>query len=147
MQVQRIAPPAWTLDVYVPPRGRRVSGPEEEAIFREAATGRREESLETLAILYHGLVPALLNKDLDAFGAFMNEFQSRGLKKVEIARQHPSVSALIQELQSVYPCVAMSSMGPAVVGIREESSEVPRLHGLPIPFVITHVDDKGVQIA
>jgi beta-ribofuranosylaminobenzene 5'-phosphate synthase len=146
MLLQRISPPAWTFDVYMPPRGRCFSGSEEESIFREAAAGGKEETLEALAVLYHGLVPALLSHDLDQFGVFMHEYQSRGLKKVEIARQHPSVSALMRRLRSVYPCVAMSSMGPAVVGIRETSTDFPELPGIPIPFVTTSVDDEGAQI-
>jgi len=146
MMVLRISPPPWTLDVYLPPMGRCISGAEEVEIFREAAQDHPQESLEALALLYHGLVPALLSADLEAFGAFMREFQSHGLKKHEIARQHASVRALMGKLASAYPCVAMSSMGPAVVGIRERQSSVPRLRGLGVPAITTSVDEKGVQL-
>jgi len=146
MLVQRIPPPPWSLDVYLPPRGRCISGPEEEAIFREAANGRQQESLEALALLYHGLLPALLSHNLDAFGSFMREFQSRGLKKHEIARQHPSVRALMRAMQAAYPCVAMSSMGPTVVGIREKASSIPKMADLTRPAITTRVDDRGVQL-
>lgn len=146
MMVQRISPPPWALDVYVPPMGRRVSGAEEEAIFREAAAGRRADSLDALAILYHGLVPALLGQDLDAFGHFMTEFQSRGLKRLEIDRQHSSVRSLLQSMRTVYPCVAMSSMGPALVGIREKVGGVPKLAGGTVPSITTRVDGEGVRL-
>ncbi len=144
--VQRISPPPWTLDVYVPPLGRRLSGPEEEAIFREASAGSRRDSLEALSILYHGLVPALLDQDLEAFGAFMAEFQARGLKRLEIDEQDGSVRNLMQTMRSVYPCVAMSSMGPALVGIRKTASRRPKLVGATMPCVTTRVDDEGVRL-
>lgn len=147
MMVQRISPPPWSLDVYMPPSGRLFSGSEEEAIFREASQDHRQESLEALALLYHGLVPALLSRDLEAFGSFMGEFQSRGLKKHEIARQHSSVRTLMRRMTSAYPCVAMSSMGPAVVGIRESANAIPTLSDTGPPSITTCVDDKGVQLA
>lgn len=145
LMVQRISPPPWTLDVYLPSNGRRISGSVEEAIFRDAAQGPREESLEALALLYHGLVPALLSHDLNAFGSFMREFQARGLKRHEIAGQHPSVRTLMRKIESVYPCVAMSSMGPAVVGIRETACTIPALKDSGL-LVSTRVDDEGVQL-
>ncbi len=147
MMVQRISPPPWSLDVYLPTEGRCISGTAEEAIFRKAAQDDPIESLEALALLYHGLVPALLSHDLEAFGSFMSEFQSRGLKKHEIAHQHSSVRALMQEMASAYSCTAMSSMGPAIVGIRETASAIPRLPGTALPAFTTCVDDKGVEHA
>lgn len=144
--VQRIAPPPWAMDVFLPERGLLISGATEAQIFSQAAQGSQRESLEALALLYHGLVPALLRADLDEFGHHMREFQARGLKKHEIAFQDDSVRSLMGELQSSYPCVAMSSMGPAVVGIRDLGSDAPRLPSGQIPAYCTWVDNEGARV-
>lgn len=141
--ISRIAPPPWVLDVFLPP-GSTFSGAEEVAIFRLAAKGARSETLEALAELHHGLVPALVQQDLDAFGAHMREFQSKSLKKFEIAAQASAVRNLMEELSLEYPCVAMSSMGPAVVGIREQHADLPDPAGR-VPLFSTTVSTKGAD--
>ncbi len=144
--VQRIAPPPWPIDVFLPERGVLISGATESRIFSRAARGSKRESLEALALLYHGLVPALLRGDLEEFGYHMREYQARGLKKYEIAFQDDSVRSLMDEMQSAYPCVAMSSMGPAVVGIRDLGTDAPRLDSGQSPAYTTWVDNEGARV-
>jgi len=126
LMTQRLESPAWAVDLYLPP-GVQVSGVAESRLFRRAAANEGMESLQALALLHHGLVPALLSSDLPTFGDYMGQFQALSLKRLEIGHQGPEVASLKKSLMDSYPCVAMSSMGPILAAFRGIDDPVPSL--------------------
>jgi beta-ribofuranosylaminobenzene 5'-phosphate synthase len=120
----RVDPPPWAIDLYLP-HGESIDAAMEKGFFEREAGAVGTESLEALALLHHGLIPALVEQDLASFGESMKAFQGVGFKRREIAAQSESVQEAIDQLHAVYPCVGMSSFGPVVVALRHLADPVP----------------------
>lgn len=122
-------PQHWIITLVLPP-GNRSSGPTEERFFRYATPVPEYEVLRQFALLYHGLLPAVIENDLGRFGAYLDSFNALGFKAREIAYQNPVVAATMAALRHVAPCVGMSSLGPLVFCI-STTSVLPHLPPLP----------------
>lgn len=105
--------PVWKVGlVYAP--GNRTFANDEVQFFKRNSIYPHEEVLRALAKLYHELIPALLEDDIDRFGVALHDYQFLSLKRREIGAQPPTVVELIEHLRTVYPVVGMSSMGPTL---------------------------------
>ncbi|MDD1675657.1 MAG: chorismate pyruvate-lyase family protein, partial [Methanomicrobiales archaeon] len=111
-------PEEWKILLALPNAIPGASGGEEQEIFRTACPVPREEVQEICHEVLLRMLPGLLERDLDSFGASVNRIQELGFKKVEIARQAPVVPRLIAALRDAgAACAGMSSFGPAVYAI------------------------------
>jgi beta-ribofuranosylaminobenzene 5'-phosphate synthase len=76
------------------------------------------------------MFPALVERDLDAFGTAINHLQDLGFKRVELSLQPPAVHDLLDVMRNAGAAGAgMSSFGPALyavgdTGMREVESAV-----------------------
>ena len=112
-------PEDWRVTLILPP-GVRRSGATESAFFAKVTPIDRLEVLEQLALVYHGMVPAVLEEDLEGFGESLRAFSALGFKAREISAQSPAVSDIMSALREVAPCVGMSSMGPLIFTLTKE---------------------------
>jgi beta-ribofuranosylaminobenzene 5'-phosphate synthase len=121
-------PTNWKVTLILPP-GTRRAGQVEAALFERSTPIPRHEILEQFAVVYHGMVPALLEGDLETLGKALARFSALGFKAREIAEQDPAVAGTISALQNIAPCVGMSSMGPLVFCITEDTilDKIPEL--------------------
>jgi len=114
--------------------------PEREAEFFAAATPTSgAATLQQVAALFHGIVPAVLESDLSGFASALREFQQLGFKAREILAQPPSVRSTLASLWNVSAAAGLSSLGPTVfvVSTTRDRSSLPVAlsgHQLEGPF-------------
>lgn len=129
-----LMPPNWRVTLTLPP-GVHSSGEAESLFFQRVTPIPRSEILEQFGIVYHGLLPALLERDLDQFGDALYAFSKLGFKAREITAQGKAVTDTIAALQTVAPCVGMSSMGPLVYAITNNTI-LDKLPALPLGTLV-----------
>jgi beta-ribofuranosylaminobenzene 5'-phosphate synthase len=83
--------------------------------------------LDTLALVYHAIVPAVAYNDIPLLRAGLSEIQRVGFKAREVRAQPSSVEGLIHRLEEVPDvAVGMSSMGPLVYAVHVGPDELFR---------------------
>ena len=102
------------------PHGLQIFGDDEVAFFRRVTPIPEIEVYEQIALAYHVLIPAIIEDDLDEFGAGLDRLSAIGLKGREISNQPETVRRAISALRKYAPCVGMSSMGPLVFAISRQ---------------------------
>lgn len=99
-----------------------VSGQTELRLFNELTPLPYCEVTQSYALVYGEIVPALLRKELDTFGAAVVELRSIGFKSRELAAREPQVTAVLDFMASVGLYGAtMTSWGPVCVSFAEDS--------------------------
>ena len=106
-------PSHWVVTLALP-RGIMTNGRNEQEFFERETPLPREEVLETLALIYHGVLPSIVTEDLNSFAHAITALQRIGFKAREIATQPPGGADLIRNLDSPCRVVGMSSMGPLI---------------------------------
>jgi beta-ribofuranosylaminobenzene 5'-phosphate synthase len=113
------------------PRGELISGEKERAFFAFHTPIATEQVLESLAAVWHGLVPAFLEADLNLLRLALKDLSSCGLKKQEIEAQSESRRLIDLIAAELALPVGMSSLGPLVFCVSEASMDVtPRLRAI-----------------
>jgi beta-ribofuranosylaminobenzene 5'-phosphate synthase len=111
-------PSHWRFHLFVPPKGLKRFAEDELAFFKANTPLPAAEVFESIAIVYHNVVPAVMQGDIKLLKAAISAVSSVGFKLREIESQGTAVRSLIKALE-VYPdsAVGMSSMGPLVYAI------------------------------
>ena len=110
-------PDAWRIHLFLP-KGYRFSGERERLFFEQNTPIAVREVHEVLAAVYHGIVPAIAEADLDLLRLALCEVHRTGFKRRELHGQGQEVRELVKELQSGLKLAAgMSSLGPLVYAI------------------------------
>lgn len=136
--------PDWFITLAFPATQGGVSGSEEHDFFRARTPVPTTDVLTQIALLYHGILPCLLEHDLAAAGRIYSEFTRLGFKFLEIASAD-GVRPLIDAISEVAPFVGMSSLGPCVFAISEESILEAARSRLPSAYTVieTHANNHG----
>jgi beta-ribofuranosylaminobenzene 5'-phosphate synthase len=113
-------PNAWRV-CLVRAAGNHPSGEIEREIFRRATPLPRQETLELLAWVTHGLIPAFADECLPALASSLRMISTLGFKARELASQREEVRALLTQFQSSGIAAGMSSLGPTVFAITDAS--------------------------
>jgi beta-ribofuranosylaminobenzene 5'-phosphate synthase len=110
-------PHAWRIALMLP-RGKLANGEYEREFFRKNTPLPKAEVLETMAIMYHGVIPAFVTHDATTLRSALVELHRIGFKHREVAAQSEETRAALTRLQleSDLP-VGMSSMGPMIYAI------------------------------
>jgi beta-ribofuranosylaminobenzene 5'-phosphate synthase len=120
-------PKHWLVGLFLPSSEVATSGTSEREFFEENTPIAREEVLDVLAAVYHGVLPAIATCDLSATAEALASIQRSGFKRREVLR-HPATVGLLTQLQSVANVAAgMSSMGPMVYVIAESADISARM--------------------
>jgi beta-ribofuranosylaminobenzene 5'-phosphate synthase len=122
-------PKGWEFHLLLAP-GKRFSGNSEQEFFTKNTPIPRQEVLESIALLYHGVVPAVATTDLDLLKRSLIEMHRLGFKRREIDGQSENVRDVVNSFVSIQDCaVGLSSMGPVVYAISNRSirDEIRRL--------------------
>jgi beta-ribofuranosylaminobenzene 5'-phosphate synthase len=110
-------PEDWRF-VLIRPRGIRYSGARETRFFHDNTPVPRKEVTETIACLYHGVVPAVLENDIIALKTSVCRMHRYGFKRRELDGQSTEVRRLFHALSKLHDCaVGMSSMGPLLYAV------------------------------
>ena len=114
--------PAWDVLIVIP-QGEGASGDRERDLFEEACPVPAEEVEKMCRVLLAQMMPAVLEADLDTFGAAMEAFQGYGFKVFEAETQGPMVKECSEFLRSNGgKGVGMSSWGPTLYAFGDDLS-------------------------
>jgi beta-ribofuranosylaminobenzene 5'-phosphate synthase len=109
----------WRVALMLP-AGVRANGAYERRFFEENTPLPRIEVLETMAIMYHGIVPSFVTQNYDDLKRSLIELHKVGFKKREVNGQSELVQKCLAYLHTNCPFpVGMSSMGPLLYAIVE----------------------------
>lgn len=160
------APPALTLLRYELPQSWKVLlitlnvpseayDKEEINIFQKYCPIPLEDVREICHIILVKVLPSILTKNLDEFCSGVQAIQKIGFKKIEISLVHPKVQELIDySLQIGAKCAVLSSFGPTVAIIEENSQKITELvekirdrfkHYEPA-ISLSEINNEGVKI-
>jgi beta-ribofuranosylaminobenzene 5'-phosphate synthase len=159
--VARLAfPEEWAVMLVIPQSLEGNYGPREAEAFQYLAgmlqNVSRTDALCRLLLL--GMLPALLERDLEAFGAALYDFNRRVGEMFESVQggvyAHPVVAKMIQGLRGAgVKAVGHSSWGPSVFAIvaAEQAPDLANWLGRQLGFqedeiVVTHARNKGATL-
>ena len=121
-------PQQWKV-VLVLGEDRSLSGAEEAEFFRHNAPIERQDALETIAIIHHGILPAFATADRLALAQALSDLHSRGFKLRELLRCDPTTQGCYRHLSALGCAVGLSSMGPLLYVLinRDDGDESDRV--------------------
>jgi len=112
--------PDWDILVTVP-MGEGASGLREVTLFKVVCPVPLDEVRRMCHILLMQMLPAVLEKDLETFGAAIDAFQQLGFKVFEFRAQTNLLKNCVRFLRENGGIgVGMSSWGPAVFAFGED---------------------------
>jgi beta-ribofuranosylaminobenzene 5'-phosphate synthase len=112
-------PDSWKV-VLVAPKGSNVSGQDEIDFFRKNTPVDRREALETIACMYHGLLPSFVEVDYASLAESLKQLHAWAFKKAELALQPAISQAAVRKLHELGYAAGVSSMGPLIYVIRPQ---------------------------
>ncbi|MEK9139692.1 MAG: beta-ribofuranosylaminobenzene 5'-phosphate synthase family protein [Nitrospirota bacterium] len=116
-------PKSWRFALFLP-RGRRYSGVQELRFFRENTPVPKSEVNDTLALIHHGLAPAVFTDDIAMVRDVLREIHGLGFKRRELEGQTGSVRRLLTKIREIPECAGgMSSMGPLIYAVMKKPPE------------------------
>lgn len=114
--------PPWDILIVIP-RGEGASGNRERDLFEEACPVPAGDVEKMCRILLSQMLPAVLEADLQTFGAAMEAYQGYGFKVFEAETQGPLIAACAELLRSGGGRgVGMSSWGPTLYAFGDDLS-------------------------
>jgi beta-ribofuranosylaminobenzene 5'-phosphate synthase len=116
--VQHAFPEDWRILLAIPDLPPGASAAKEVDIFKDHCPVPIEEVRALSHEILMRMLPALVERDLDAFGTTINHLQDLGFKRVELGLQPPAVHDLLEVMRDAGAAGAgMSSFGPALYAV------------------------------
>jgi len=127
-------PAAWRVVVALPEGTQTVSGEAEEEAFRRLRPARAATLDRISRVVLTGLLPAIVERDLAAFGSALAELQElvgACFAPAQGGTFHPAAARLARALKEGGACgVGQSSWGPAVYAFAGDEREEERVAAL-----------------
>jgi len=124
-------PEDWRIVVALPSSTRTVSGEVEEEAFRKLRPAKDATVDRIARTVLTRLLPALVERDLPAFGQALSETQEMVgacFASVQEGEFHPGAARLARRLKDAKACgVGQSSWGPAIYAFAADAREEDRL--------------------
>lgn len=136
-------PEKWNVTLFFAQERPSVEPEVEKDFFRLATPVASADVGLQLAHLYHGIIPAVIENDLQSFAHSLQAFQKIGFKAAEIAAQSPTVRNLMNILWDQKFAAGLSSFGPLVF-VFHESTSAPE-PGRHFPKEITRIGPFSVN--
>jgi len=115
-------PSRWVVRLIMCTNVPSVPPADEAKFFAAAAPTDPPDTLDQLAYVYHGIIPAAIEGDLDCFATSLRHFQSEGFKAREIDAQPDTVQATLRRLWAADFAAGLSSLGPALFVVSEQAT-------------------------
>ena len=113
LMMRQAFPSSWRVGLCLP-RAQRSHGEDERRFFEANTPIPRDEALETMVLLYHGVLPAFRQADIALLASSLAAVSQTGFKRLEIERCGVPVLKLLGDLGARGYAAGMSSMGPLV---------------------------------
>lgn len=107
-------PTEWRVSLVGCDQDPTIAPSVESPFFASHSPVSRSDVYEQLALLYHGLIPAVVEADLADFARCLRRFQSIGFKREEIDAQPESVQNILKVAWEMGLAAGLSSLGPIV---------------------------------
>lgn len=116
-------PSEWRFTLILPESRARTSGVQEAEFFRKNTPITAAGALGALSLAYHGILPAVRERDLGLLREVAAQLHRTGFKKLEVERHGKVVVDLISGLLAEgIAAPFMSSMGPLVCAVTDADS-------------------------
>jgi len=139
-------PAEWKVILVLPDVKKNVSGTNEVNIFQEYCPIPLGEVQQISHLILMKMMPAVLERDLDAFGESVNSIQNMGFKKIENQLQIPVIGRIMNLLREAgAPGVGMSSFGPTIYAITDSSQDIVSAAHDALEGVGGYVMESGPQ--
>ncbi len=116
--------PDWDILLCIP-TGEETAGIHEIQIFKVVCPVSLDEVRTISHLILLKMLPAILERDLETFGATLEESQKYGFKKFEFRAQSHNIPQCMDFLkQNGGVGVGMSSWGPTVFAFGEDLTEL-----------------------
>ena len=120
-------PSSWHVVLALPCAGLITHGDEERALFSKHCPVPAEEAAQAARLALLKVLPAIMEADLQSFGAGIEAMQRLGLKRIQIAHQNEQVRAIMAEMRRLgLQGVGMSSWGPTLFGFSDSGPDADR---------------------
>jgi beta-ribofuranosylaminobenzene 5'-phosphate synthase len=110
-------PENWRFHLLLTP-GKLSHGVGERKFFERNTPIPHREVFQSIALAYHGLVPAVTTGDLQLLRHVLSSIHKVGLKRRELADQSSAIHSILRVLRRREDCaVGLSSMGPLIYAV------------------------------
>lgn len=130
-------PENWVVNLFCDPNTPIIQGEEERNIFIDIMPVPELENLRAIAATYHGLIPAIIESDLTALGYALQDMNSTGMKKRELALQTPAAQAFLAAAWDNEVPGGLTSFGPTIFTISEGADS--KIAELADQYDLTHL--------
>ncbi len=151
--LQASLPESWTFLLAMPDIPKGAHGRRELDVFGTFCPVPRDEVAELCREILVRMIPAVLEEDLDGFGAAVNRVQELGFKRVEVGLQHPLVRRLMEAMRSAGAAGAgLSSFGPTVYAVADsgardiEAAAMEAMRDVGGEVVVTRPRNSGAKM-
>jgi beta-ribofuranosylaminobenzene 5'-phosphate synthase len=122
LTVRHPFPDDWKILLVIPTSTGTISGQREQDLFRVCCPVPLKDVQGICHEVLMGLLPSLIEHDLDQFAASVNRIQQLGFKKAEIHAQSPVIRETLTILaEAGAPAAGMSSFGPTLYAIGDSN--------------------------
>lgn len=115
-------PQHWKVQLFEDPDSHKYSGRSEVDLFGKVMPIDRSEILDSMNVTFHGILPATIEEDLEAFAIAIRKFNEVGMKAYEIQHQTSRTNRLLQSLWKHEMAAGLSSVGPTVYCVVDTAS-------------------------
>jgi beta-ribofuranosylaminobenzene 5'-phosphate synthase len=142
----------YVASLFYDPTTPRIDGQAEADIFTSCMPFSENECQSAIVAAYHGILPALLRKDMSALSRGLRDLNQTGLKAEEVKLQSDATQAWLQDGWSYDLPVGLSSFGPIVFAIdRRGTDEYEMAHVLAAEHHLTslgtfHFNNHGAEV-
>lgn len=116
-------PDRWCFHLLLTP-GKLTCGADEREFFKRNTPISKHDVFKTIALAYHGLVPAVRGEDLELLREVLRSIHKIGFKHCELRGQPTAVRNIVRVLGKRDDCaVGLSSMGPLVYAVSDSDNQ------------------------
>ena len=134
-------PENWRFVLAAPLNYEGSHGTSEVDIFKSTFPLSEAETNRMCRVILMQLVPGILEKDIETFGAAINNIQNVGFKNVEVQLKSPLVPNMLNILNNAGSYGSgMSSFGPTVFGLTDSDSKALNIQGA----ITDYLDDLDI---
>jgi len=137
--------PDWKIAIVIP-KGIKVHGSGEVNIFKTHCPIPRNEIEKLSHTILMKVLPAVVEKDISAFGAGITEIQKIGFKQIEVNLQSNKVRVILKKCQELSYGAGLSSFGPAIYCIVEDEDKLREEVGREAKIIFTKANNTGAKV-
>jgi len=115
-------PSDWKIRLCYDPSFHKIEGEREVEMFRKVMPIADIQCLTAIALVYHGILPSVLEVDLKCFANVLRQMNAVGMKDVEVRCQTAATRQFLDIMWSEQIAAGLSSFGPSVFVVGEKDS-------------------------